>query len=56
LIFQIGESCSPPLTLAAGENARKPGFWQTKAYKTKTKINFADFSDIPKGKTFVDII
>jgi len=34
LIFQIGESCSPPLPLAAGENARKPGFWQTKAYKS----------------------
>jgi hypothetical protein len=43
LIFQIGESCSPPLPFAAGENARKSGFWQTKAYKSKTKINFADF-------------
>jgi hypothetical protein len=43
LIFQIGESCSPPLPFAAGENARKSGFRQTKAYKSKTKINFADF-------------
>jgi hypothetical protein len=54
LIFQIGESCSPPLPFAAGENARKSGFWQTKAYKSKTKINFADLLNIPKGKTFVD--
>jgi hypothetical protein len=54
LIFQISETCLPPLPLAAGENARKPGFWQTKAYKSKTNINFADFFlDIPKGETFV---
>jgi hypothetical protein len=33
----------PPLPLAAGENAQKPGFWQTKANKSKSKINFADF-------------
>jgi hypothetical protein len=56
LIFQIGESCSPPLPLAAGENARKPGFWQTKAYKLKSKINFADFFDIPKGEALADIM
>jgi hypothetical protein len=41
---------------AAGENARKPGFWQTKAYKSKSKINFAAFLDIPKGEAFVDIM
>jgi hypothetical protein len=43
LLNEIGERYSPPLPLAAGENARKPGFWQTKAYKSKSKINFADF-------------
>jgi hypothetical protein len=56
LIFQIGESCSSPLPLAACENARKPGFWQTKAYKSKTKINFADFFGYSKKESFVDII
>jgi hypothetical protein len=56
LIFQIVESCSPPLPLAVGENARKPGFWQTKAYKSKSKINFADFFDIPKGEALADIM
>jgi hypothetical protein len=39
-----------PLPLAAGENARKPGFWQTKAYKSKSKINFADFFEYSKRR------
>jgi hypothetical protein len=57
LIFQIGESCSPPLPLAAGENARKPGFWQTKAYKSKSKKKFCRFFlDIPKGEALADIM
>ncbi len=43
--------CSPSLPRAAGENVRTLGFLQTKAYKSKTKINFCDFFvDIPKGE------
>jgi hypothetical protein len=43
LIFQIGESCSPLLPRAAGENTRKTGFLHTKAYKSKKKKNFSNF-------------
>jgi hypothetical protein len=40
LFNEIGESCSPPLPHAAGENTRKTGFLQTKAYKSKTKKKY----------------
>jgi hypothetical protein len=46
LFNEIGESCSPPLPRAAGENAR------TKAYKSKTKTISAIFLDIPNGEAF----
>jgi hypothetical protein len=42
--------CSPLLPRAAGENARHLVFLKTKAYVSKTKINFSDFFYIPKGK------
>jgi hypothetical protein len=42
--------------VAPAKMREKSGFWQTKAYKSKTKINFTIFFDIPKGETFMDIM
>jgi len=56
LINEIGEHYSPPLPHAAGENTRKTGFLHKKAYKSKNKINFCFFLDIPKGELFMYII
>jgi hypothetical protein len=43
LLNKIGESCSPPLPHAAGENTRKTGFLQIKAYKSKMSKKFSKF-------------
>jgi hypothetical protein len=56
LLNEIGEHYSPPLPRAAGKNLRKTGFLHKKAYKSKNKINFSFFLDIPKGEPFMYII
>ena len=43
LLNEIGEHYSPPLPRAAGKNTQKTGFLRKKAYKSKSKKNFADF-------------
>jgi len=50
LLNEIGEHFSPPLPRAAGENTRKTGFLHKKAYKSKSKINFADFFKYSKRR------
>jgi hypothetical protein len=50
LLNEIGEHFSPPLPRAAGENTRKTGFLHKKAYKSKSKINFADFFEYSKRR------
>ena len=56
LLNEIGEHFSPPLPRAAGENTRKTVFLHKKAYKSKSKINFADFLNIPKGEALAHIM
>jgi hypothetical protein len=56
LVSKVSESCLSLLPRGAGKHARKSGFWQTKAYKSKTKINFTNFFGIPKEETFMEII
>jgi hypothetical protein len=53
LLNEISERYSPPLPRAAGEISRKTGFLHKKAYKSKNKINFGDFFNIPKGEPFM---
>jgi hypothetical protein len=43
LLNEIGERYSPPLPRAAGKNTQKTGFLRKKAYKSKSKKNFANF-------------
>ncbi len=49
---EIGESCSPPLPHAAGENTRKTGFLQTKAYKSKMNKKNSKFFEYFERREF----
>ena len=56
-IFEIGVTCSSPRPRTAGEKVRVPDFFQKKALKSKSKINFADFvGNIPKGEALAHIM
>jgi hypothetical protein len=50
LLNEIGERFLPPHPRAAGKNTQKTDFLRKKAYKSKSKKNFADFFNISKER------